>query len=696
VGLTVSFALVAVALWPQQEPLTTLESLEHLKATDKEFSSCFADLKGVGMQHVLDVDRNCGDLYTATACTASCKQSAIGLSQYMGCCWQTLITGFTNVEPNAAHAWHTWATNLQNICGVSIAGQCEAQAFGVQKRSAQHALQVAQDTIESAKTEEAKAREAADRAQEAGAMSKTLQAEMEEEKEDFTKLKAEFKESKADAARAVVVERLVHRGVKKDLQSAWGLHKQLRRDRHNAVLANEGTARVQKNANKLLSNAHNAGVAARHLAHWAIHAKHQAWKLHKIARSDAHYAVLLHHHLKAEKAAALAAIKAAEQAEDEAVEIAKQSAAARARWAKRWKGRQARWNARFHKQSAAWRARMKKRSAAMRAKWHSRFHKYSAQLHTRGAAWRAKMKKKWAHMRNQSKRWRAKAADAWSGLEKGEEEWANKAKGVWGDLEDGEKKVKDGEAGQEAEWLSDEEKAKKAAAEEERIRKMVEEGTENAEGELKNFNEYLSTVEVAAQRAEMTGKHVQQIEEEGRELLNEEYHQAALLNAAQKNVAHQSAAVMAGRQGVAALEGEVQVLRQKFLNLRNSIEDAQERARATHLAPQIHVHYVLPMPPRHRSHVTVRHHMEERTPLIHHIEDHSISFKQPEGSELAEMPQGNGELEPRVENIQPHLSESEQVASNSQAQPSRVQEGHMEQAVDAARAADRALRGMGM
>jgi len=72
----------------------------------------------------------CGDIHELTYCSWTCTQALQSYADSVGCCWETVIQGYEQLDPSAGDAWRNWQGTASGKCGVSFAAESCGDSVG--------------------------------------------------------------------------------------------------------------------------------------------------------------------------------------------------------------------------------------------------------------------------------------------------------------------------------------------------------------------------------------------------------------------------------------------------------------------------------------------------------------------------------------------------------------------------------------
>ena len=69
---------------------------------------------------VENIRKTCGDVHELTTVTGPCKAMLLQKSKDFGCCWESVMQGYTALDPQAAHKWRMWQGTVSGKGGVTF------------------------------------------------------------------------------------------------------------------------------------------------------------------------------------------------------------------------------------------------------------------------------------------------------------------------------------------------------------------------------------------------------------------------------------------------------------------------------------------------------------------------------------------------------------------------------------------------
>jgi len=72
----------------------------------------------------------CGDIHELTYCSWTCTQALQSYADSVGCCWETVIQGYEQLDASAGDAWRNWQGTASGKCGVSFAAESCGDSVG--------------------------------------------------------------------------------------------------------------------------------------------------------------------------------------------------------------------------------------------------------------------------------------------------------------------------------------------------------------------------------------------------------------------------------------------------------------------------------------------------------------------------------------------------------------------------------------
>jgi hypothetical protein len=81
-------------------------------------------------EFVKAITSKCGDIHELTTIASPCEHMLRVKAADFGCCWETVMAGYEELDPNAAHKWRLWQGTLSGKSGVTFDGEACGDPYG--------------------------------------------------------------------------------------------------------------------------------------------------------------------------------------------------------------------------------------------------------------------------------------------------------------------------------------------------------------------------------------------------------------------------------------------------------------------------------------------------------------------------------------------------------------------------------------
>ncbi len=66
------------------------------------------------------ITKSCGDIHELQSCSQPCAAAMQEYSAHVGCCWETVLEAYKELDPAAEQAWRHWQGTLSGKCGITF------------------------------------------------------------------------------------------------------------------------------------------------------------------------------------------------------------------------------------------------------------------------------------------------------------------------------------------------------------------------------------------------------------------------------------------------------------------------------------------------------------------------------------------------------------------------------------------------
>ena len=86
------------------------------------------------------VAQTCGNIHEVSGCAEPCAQALQAKSSEFGCCWETVMQAYAQIDASAELAWRSWQGALSGKCGISFKDEACGDSMGLDLSSLAHPL----------------------------------------------------------------------------------------------------------------------------------------------------------------------------------------------------------------------------------------------------------------------------------------------------------------------------------------------------------------------------------------------------------------------------------------------------------------------------------------------------------------------------------------------------------------------------
>ena len=77
------------------------------------------------------VAQTCGNIHEVSGCSEPCAQALQAKSSEFGCCWETVMQAYAQIDASAELAWRSWQGALSGKCGISFKDEACGDSMGL-------------------------------------------------------------------------------------------------------------------------------------------------------------------------------------------------------------------------------------------------------------------------------------------------------------------------------------------------------------------------------------------------------------------------------------------------------------------------------------------------------------------------------------------------------------------------------------
>ncbi|KAJ1486004.1 hypothetical protein T484DRAFT_1891564, partial [Baffinella frigidus] len=91
---------------------------ERFAAQHPVYAGCAGEIDMAAFSR--EIAQKCGDMQTESACAAPCAEAMRSHARSFGCCFETILESYEDLDPPAAVDWRRWQGAVSGKCGVSF------------------------------------------------------------------------------------------------------------------------------------------------------------------------------------------------------------------------------------------------------------------------------------------------------------------------------------------------------------------------------------------------------------------------------------------------------------------------------------------------------------------------------------------------------------------------------------------------
>ena len=84
---------------------------------------CKSDVAIPSQEFVKSIRKTCGNVHELTTLAAPCHESLENHARDFGCCWETVMKAYKQLDPQAHHSWRMWQGTVSGKAGIVFDGE---------------------------------------------------------------------------------------------------------------------------------------------------------------------------------------------------------------------------------------------------------------------------------------------------------------------------------------------------------------------------------------------------------------------------------------------------------------------------------------------------------------------------------------------------------------------------------------------